>query len=139
MVNVVPVPADIEKVSTSVSSSLVTLEASTTTAGGEVLRSTSAGYVLADNSSLTSVTFNGIALGKGSAGLTVDMWGTSGIGKVLDLGVAFTEGTVYVVSATAGKIAPYADLATGEFAYMVGIGNPDGNLFYQPAYLGIAT
>lgn len=137
MADVTITPANIEKVTTGASTSEVTLDAATTTAGGEVLRSTSTGYVKADNSSLTSATISGIALGKGSESGPVDIFNSTG--KVVDIGATLVEGTVYVVSSTAGNIHPYADLLTGERAYIVGIGNPDGQLLYYPKDLGVAS
>ena len=129
-------PANIEKVDDATLSS-GTLEASTTTAGGELIRSTSTGYVKADASSLTSATIAGIAWSKGSVGKQIDFFNS--VGKEVDIGATLTEGIIYVVSGTAGAIEPYADLSTGERAYMVGIGMPSTNLKYLPYDLGVAT
>jgi hypothetical protein len=41
-------------------------------------------------------------------------------GKI-DLGATLTQGTIYVVSATAGKVAPEADLTTGDNVCILGI------------------
>ena len=137
MADVTITPGNIEKVTAGTSTTEVTLETSTTTSGGEVLRSTSLGYVKSDNSSLTSATISGIAMGKGSAEGPVDIFNSPG--KVIDIGATLTEGTVYVVSATAGGIAPYADLLTGARAMMIGVGDPNGQLMYYPKDLGVAS
>ena len=42
-------------------------------------------------------------------------------GAYVDLGITLTEGTIYCVSA-AGKIAPIADLGSGDFVSIIGVG-----------------
>jgi hypothetical protein len=40
----------------------------------------------------------------------------------INVGATLAVGTVYVLSATAGKIAPSTDLVTGWFTFVIGIG-----------------
>ena len=49
-------------------------------------------------------------------------------GSEIDLGATLTEGTWYCISSTAGKIHPFADLASAEQLVWVGYGNSSGNL-----------
>lgn len=42
-------------------------------------------------------------------------------GATIDLGATLTVGQVYVVSATAGGICPYADLGSGDFVTIIGV------------------
>lgn len=48
-------------------------------------------------------------------------------GGELDLGFTATEGVIYVLS-EAGAIAPVADLATGDYVTVIGVGNSSGNV-----------
>lgn len=43
-------------------------------------------------------------------------------------GMGATEGVVYVVSATAGGVAPVADLTTGDYVTVLGVGNSNGGI-----------
>ncbi len=66
----------------------------------------------------------GIALNSASTGQPV-RYATYG---TMDLGVTLTDGAVYVVSETIGGIAPVADLTTGNFLTLLGVGKSDGKL-----------
>ena len=46
----------------------------------------------------------------------------------LGAGAAPTKGTIFVVSGTAGGIAPAADLASGDFVTILGVGNSTNGL-----------
>jgi len=60
----------------------------------------------------------GIALCGASSGQPVVI-ATNG---TMDLGATLTLGTIYVLSQTAGKIAPTADLASGDYTSVIGVG-----------------
>jgi hypothetical protein len=65
----------------------------------------------------------GIAVNAAVAGAPVDaIWDGD-----VDLGVAAAKGTVFALSATPGKIAPVADLVTGYYTTVLGVGK-GGNI-----------
>lgn len=43
-------------------------------------------------------------------------------GAVINWGATLTAGTIYVVSTTAGAVAPWADLSTGDYVVVLAIG-----------------
>lgn len=77
----------------------------------------------ADGTSAES-TVIGIALQDAGAGqpLRVQTGGDLGVGAIL------TVGQVYVVSATAGGIAPYSDLASTNYVSILGVASSTSNL-----------
>ena len=92
-------------------------------------------YYKAQADSATNATCVGVFLTAASA----DGYATllSGTG-VLNPGATVTVGTVYVVSATSGGIAPEADLATGEYVSVIGIGTASDEITMQINNSGIA-
>lgn len=46
----------------------------------------------------------------------------------IDIGATVTVGQVYVVSTTAGGIAPYSDLASGDYVSILGVGTTTGRI-----------
>lgn len=70
----------------------------------------------ADNTS-TTATIKGVALNGAASGQPVSYLQA---GATMDLGATLTVGTVYVLSGTAGGIAPYADLASNDYVTIVG-------------------
>lgn len=72
------------------------------------------------NASLVTANAKGISLHAATAGqpLRIQVSGSLTIGA----GAAPTVGIVYVVSATAGGIAPAADLASGHYTTVLGVG-----------------
>lgn len=92
----------------------------TVTAGQTVyLDSVTGTYKLGDaNASSATAAVVGIALNGGVSGQPVKV-ATAG---TLTAGFTVTPGAVYVQSATAGGIAPVADLASGHYPVIVGIG-----------------
>lgn len=74
-------------------------------------------YKLADANGSGTTTIAGVALNGASAGQPVKVL-TEGM---LSLGAILTVGAIYVLSATAGKIAPAADLATGHVVNVIGV------------------
>lgn len=82
-------------------------------------------YKLADaNASSTTASVKGIAMNGGVSGQPVKIANAG----TLDPGFTVTVGAVYVQSATAGGIAPVADLATGHFTAIIGLGITASNL-----------
>ena len=71
----------------------------------------------ADDTS-AKATVVGIALNSASDGQPVDYQTRGNI----DIGGTVTVGTVYVLSGTAGGICPAADLATGDYTSIIGVG-----------------
>lgn len=76
----------------------------------------------------------GIALNGGSADqpLTVQKSGTITIGGTV------VVGTVYVVSATAGGIAPWADLVSTDYVSIVGVATTAGTIAMSLNIAGVA-
>lgn len=80
----------------------------------------------ADNTAATAAC-RGIALTAGADGQKGIII-TSGN---LDLGATLTVGEIYVLSGTAGGIAPEADLATGDYVVVLGVATAADNLFMR--------
>ncbi len=49
-------------------------------------------------------------------------------GGKIDVGATLSTGVLYCVSTTAGGIAPYGDLATGDFVTLLGYGDANGDM-----------
>lgn len=54
----------------------------------------------------------------------------------IDLGATLTVGEIYVLSSTAGGIAPEADLVTNDFVTVLGIATAADNLSFKPHVSG---
>lgn len=97
----------------------------TATAGQLVYRSDNK-LLLADaNLSPDAADTIGLLLNGGGPGQTAQI--ATGGDVIVGAGAAPTRGTFYVLSATAGGIAPAADLAAGWYRTFVGCGN-DNNI-----------
>ncbi len=110
----------------------------TVTAGQVVYRdSADSLFKLADGNSGTAAARAafGIALNGGATGQPVAVQ-TSGTYTV---GGTVTVGGVYVLSATAGGIAPVADLATGNYTNAIGIGITASTMRLAIATAGVAV
>lgn len=89
----------------------------TVTAGQPVYKDSSGTYQAADaNSSATTAKAVGIAMTGGASGQS----GVIAIGGTYTCGFTATAGAWYIVSATAGGIAPVADQTTGWIPCLVG-------------------
>lgn len=118
--------ADLSITATSVApgSGSVTIDVTsgaTITAGKACYVSSSDGKAyLADTNSATAEvrSLRGVALNAASSGQPVRLQ-TSG---QIAIGATVTVGTIYVLSATAGGIAPVTDLASGHYTSIVGVG-----------------
>lgn len=82
---------------------------------------------LADADSLTAAAkvVEGIALNAASVGQPLSYVKTD---ANFDPGFTATEGEIYVLSGTAGAIAPEADLASGDAVVILGVGLSTGNI-----------
>lgn len=108
-----------------------------TVLAGEVvyLDSDDGTYKLADvDASATVANAKGIALNGGVSGQPVKI----ASGGKLDPGFPVSIGEVYVLSGDAGKIAPVADLANGDFTFIIGIGETTSSLFLIMKTAGVA-
>ena len=96
----------------------------TVTQGMPVYKSTSdSKYYKADADTLAAAKAEAIALTPGTAdsyGLIALPSNTPGLALV-NVGATLTAGQVYVVSTTAGGIAPYSDLASGDYVTILGV------------------
>lgn len=92
--------------------------AATITAGQALAFDSSSDMVLGDCDSATASvrTFEGISLGP-SADNQPCVYQIDGD---INLGATLVPGTIYVMSATAGGIAPWADLTTDDYVCLVG-------------------
>lgn len=89
----------------------------TITAGQPVyLNTTTREWMLADADAAASAAVAGIALNSGADGQK----GSIVVSGPLAVGAVLTVGEAYVVSATAGGIAPISDLLTGDYVTLIG-------------------
>ena len=91
------------------------------TAGQPLYKDSTDGNALkpADADAAASARCVGIAVAGAADGQPVRYQRTGDV--TLGAGAAMTVGTVYVVSATAGGIAPLADLASGDYVSILGV------------------
>lgn len=117
MADLVQTAANVRPGTDSVRSQVIAGE--TITAGQPVyLKSTDSKYYKADaNAGVSESTVAGIALTNASANdqLVIQTGGE------INLGATLTVGTIYVLSGTAGAIAPHGDLVTGWYCNILGI------------------
>lgn len=94
----------------------------TITAGMPVYADATANYKLkaADATSLAKAAVVGIALNGGATGQPIEYVIRD---PALNVGATLAVGQTYVVSATAGGIAPEADITTGQFVTLLGVAN----------------
>ncbi|MBL9088439.1 MAG: hypothetical protein JNM10_14965 [Planctomycetia bacterium] len=104
----------------------------TVTAGQPVYEDATDGRIkLADsNLSLAAAKARGVALHGALANQPIRY--QKGGKVILGAGAAPVKGTIYVASATAGGIAPAADLVSGWHATILGVGDGDGGLDLVP-------
>lgn len=76
-----------------------------------------------------------IALNNASAGQPISLHGEGPI----NIGGTVVVGTIYVLSATAGGIAPSTDLASGWYTQVIGIGRTTSELDVQFHSAGVAV
>lgn len=91
---------------------------------------------LADaNASAAAAATKGIAMNGGAAGQP----GKMAIAGTLDPGFTVGVGSIYVQSANAGAIAPVADLASGHFVTVLGVGITASQLALIMKNAGVAV
>ncbi len=106
----------------------------TITAGETLYLDTSVNtYKLADNSAATTDLVAGIALHSSVVNQPIVVQKSGNI----DLGTTLTAGETYVLSTTAGGIAPIADLATTEYVTLLGVATGAANLMLAINNTGI--
>ena len=106
----------------------------TITAGIPVYEATDGHYEACDATALASVRCAGIALCGGGDGQPG--W----IAKSGDLnpGATVALGSIYVVSATEGKICPSVDILTTEFVCILGVADTTSNIILNIFYSEVA-
>lgn len=110
----------------------------TIVAGKNIAKDPSDGlYYLADNNSATAARrhTDGVALNAASPGQPVDFH----VSGNLNPGATVVVGTIYVLSATAGGICPAADLASGSYTSILGVGTTASNIACQIQNSGVAV
>jgi hypothetical protein len=134
MAALAPVPVDVKKLTSGVTTNSGTMEASTSATQGElIIQNANGTYQLAINTSISNADVSGsggIVLSPAAAGKTVDY--VSSIGCEIDLGVTVTANEWYCVGSVAGSIVPMGDLASGQAVQYVGYGNKDQKLIWYP-------
>jgi hypothetical protein len=89
---------------------------------------------LAVATSAAASVFAGIALHGAAAGQPITYLTSS----TITIGATLHVGTIYVVSATAGKICPVADLVAGNYVTIIGMPTTTGILDVYPRSSGLA-
>lgn len=93
----------------------------TVTAGKALYRDSADNkYKLADADAEATAACDGIALTGGADGQPIIIARPS-LGGTINLGATLAVGQTYVVSTTAGGIAPISDLGSGDFATIIGV------------------
>jgi hypothetical protein len=97
------------------------VKAGATIARGQVvyLNTTTLEHELADADTDAASNIAGIALTDGVDGSDMLI---APPGATINFGATLTAGTIYTLSTTAGGVAPEADLATGDYVTVLGIG-----------------
>lgn len=105
--------------------------AGTTIARGNVLKGDANSLLLAEagDTAVKAIAI-GIALSDGAVGQYVSYMELHG---AINLGAVLTVGTIYVLSATAGKIAPFADLVSTDYITILGIASSTSILQFSIA------
>lgn len=96
-------------------------------AGQALYLDTDGTYKLAIATTLAQANFKGVALCESVAGQPVVVARRD---SDLDLGATLAVGEAYCVSSsTAGAIAPFSDLGTGDFVSLVGVANASDSIY----------
>lgn len=94
-------------------------------AGAPVYLDTTTGeYLLADADTDAASVVAGVSISGGVDGRDMVI---APPGAVINWGATLTAGTIYVASATAGAVAPWADLGTGDYVNVLCIGAGSAN------------
>lgn len=106
--------------------------------GDWVYKDTDSEAALADNSTAVKAALHGIVTGAAAAAgqkCVVQKGGEPTLGA----GAAPVQGTIYVISATPGKIMPAAGLAAGVFVSVAGVGSGSNKLKTRIVNSGVAV
>lgn len=106
----------------------------TITAGKSCYLDSSNQAQLTDADVLGTASATGIALNGASSGQPVRLQ----IAGNINPGATVTVGVIYVVSTTAGGIAPSTDLGSGDFVSVLGVGTTSSNILMGITNSGIA-
>lgn len=112
---------------------VVVLQVSEAVDAGEVVYKNGQKYSLADASASGTAAASYLAL---TSGVTDGYIVALKTGLVYTGTSSLTKGVQYVVSATAGKIAPIGDLGTGDYITHVGVANATDTLYVDVAPTG---
>ena len=102
--------------------------------GEVVFKNASGEYVLSDADDTDLDEVAGIALNAAEDGQPVEVLLP---GSDITIGATLTAGLPYFLSATAGAIAPEADLTTGDRKILLGIAKSASVLFFRPIDSGV--
>ena len=89
---------------------------------------------LADADASTTAAIIGVAVNGAASGQPVDVQ----TGGYLTTNAALTAGVTYYLSTTAGGIAPFADLTTGDYVTVIGTAVSTTSLYVHPFSSGVA-
>lgn len=98
------------------------------TAGQALHKLTSDGLIYlsdADHATVAKRTVDGVAVNGAAAGQPVAY---APAGTIVNMGATLTVGEIYVLSGTAGGVAPEADLSSGEQVCIIGVGLTAANM-----------
>lgn len=109
------------------------------TAGSPVYLNATDGklYDAQNDGTVAEATVVGVATaGAGRADVTI---GYAPNGAKVNIGATTTAGTIYVLSAAAGAIAPAADIVTGNYVSVLFVGTGSAEVTLQIANSGVAS
>lgn len=108
----------------------------TVTAGAPVYRDSSTNLLM--NALASNTAAKAAAMGVALNGGAINQPAQVQTGGTITIGATVANGTIYVVSANSGKIAPWADLVATNFVTILGIGSTTGVITLFPNPTGIA-
>ena len=135
MANLTQTAANVGLTANSASTTATVVQAGEAITQGMPVYLLSSKYYKADASALGSAAATHLAV---TPAATDEYFVAVPTGGTVDLGATLTVGTTYVVSATAGAIAPEADLLTGEFVTSLGVASAAGELVLDINATGVA-
>ena len=107
----------------------------TITAGDSVYLATDDNkFYTTNTNSAVNASVRGMALNNASANQPVDVLTEGDVNP----GATVAIGTIYVVSSSSGKIRPSADMLSGNFVAVVGIGTTASNIKILPIISGVS-
>ena len=120
-------------------SNRTTMVSASALAVGDIVYESSSGVATkADNSTAVKAAVKGMCISSCAASGQAVVVQTGG-SPTLGAGAAPVQGTVYALSATAGKLYPVADLVSGKYVTIVGVGAASNVLTMHIHASGIAV